>query len=108
MIDGLLNGSEAPDKAQFERAVRWCRAEFNKRWDGWEHPSHLADKLLEEADKKFELRSYGVEGQSNSTGRSGFSYLNYGDPYIPTIVARTSPTKVSFHYASGWASYAGR
>jgi len=72
------------------------------------HSSHLAEKILEEASKKFELKDFGVEGFCNSVGTKGVSYLNYGDPYDATICVLSNGTKARFVYAGGgWATYAG-
>lgn len=92
-------------KEKLQQAAKWIRRELTKRADG-SHPSHLARKVLEEADKKFALNSYGVEGWANSPS-VGFEYLNYGDPYDSTIVVRSNPTRATVHVAlGGWASYA--
>lgn|SRR5512135_1373533 len=95
-----------PTKEKLQQAAKWIRRELTKRDDG-SHPSHLASKVLEEADKKFNLGSYGVEGWSKSP-RFGYQYLNYGDPYDATIVVRSNPTRATVIVAlGGWASYAG-
>ncbi|HSX23309.1 MAG TPA: hypothetical protein VLE97_11100 [Gaiellaceae bacterium] len=95
-----------PSKEKLQQAAKWVRRELTKRDDG-SHPSHLASKVLEEADEKFALGSYGVEGWSKSP-RFGYQYLNYGDPYDPTIVVRSNPTRATVIVAlGGWASYAG-
>lgn len=93
---------------KFEEARAWCAQQFKKRFDGRSHPSFLAGVLLEEADKRFKLESFGVEGWSSDTGRTGVSYLNYGDGYIPTIYARSRPEGASFCYGrGGWAPLVG-
>ena len=62
--------------------------------------------MLEEADKKFQLGSYGVEGWAKSPSL-GYQYLNYGDTYDPTIVIRSNPTRATVIVAlGGWGSYA--
>lgn len=96
----------APNKLQSARA--WCAAQFRKRYDGRDHPSFLTDQLLEEADNKFELGSMGVEGFTRQENmRRGVQYLNYGDPYLSTIVVTTGPYNARFTCAvGGWASYA--
>lgn len=95
-----------PSKEKLQQAAKWIRREITKRDDG-SHPSHLASKVLEEADDKFGLGSYGVEGWAKSP-RLGYQYLNYGDPYDPTIVVRSNPTQATVFVAlGGWASYAG-
>ncbi len=86
-------------------AAKWIRQELKARANG-SHPSHLAAVVLAEADTKFELGSYGVEGHASSPSR-GFQYLNYGDPYDATIVVASTRhnTRVSVALG-GWASYA--
>jgi len=98
--------AERPTKEKLQQAAKWIRRELSKRSDG-SHPSHLAAKVLEEADAKFKLGSFGVEGWAKSPSR-GYQYLNYGDPYDSTIVVRANPTKATVFVAlGGWASYAG-
>lgn len=95
-----------PTKEKFQQAAKWIRRELTKRDDG-SHPSHLAAKVLEEANQKFGLGSYGVEGWAKSP-HLGYQYLNYGDPYDATIVVRSNPTRATVIVAlGGWASYAG-
>jgi hypothetical protein len=96
---------EGPTKENLQRAAKWIRRELTKR-DFSGHPSHLASKVLEEADEKFSLRSFGVEGWAKSPS-IGYQYLNYGDPYDATIVVRSNPTRATVHVAlGGWAVYA--
>ncbi len=95
-----------PLKEKLQQAAKWIRRELSKRSDS-SHPSHLAGKVLEEADEKFKLGSFGVEGWAKSPSL-GYQYLNYGDPYDATIVVRSNPTRATVHVAlGGWASYAG-
>lgn len=94
-----------PSKEKLQQAAKWIRRELNKRDDGT-HPSHLAAKVLEEADQKFGLGSFGVEGWAKSPS-IGYQYLNYGDSYDPTIVVRSNRTQATVIVAlGGWASYA--
>lgn len=98
--------TDLPLKDKLQLAAKWIRREIKKRDDG-SHPSHLAAKVLEEADEKFKLGSYGVEGWAKSPSR-GYQYLNYGDPYDSTIVVRSNPTRAAVFVAlGGWAAYAG-
>lgn len=95
-----------PTKENLQRAAKWIRRELTKRTDSG-HPSHLARKVLEEADEKFKLGSFGVEGWAKSPS-IGYQYLNYGDPYDATIVVRSNQTRATVIVAlGGWASYAG-
>jgi hypothetical protein len=100
-----MSATGKPSKEQFQQAAKWIRGQLNKRDDGG-HPSHLAAKVLEEADTKFGLGSYGVEGWAKSPS-IGYQYLNYGDSYDPTIVVRSNASKATVIVAmGGWASYA--
>jgi hypothetical protein len=93
------------EEAKLRKAAEWIRRELNRRADR-RHPSFLAAELLEEADEKFGLRSFGVEGWAKSPS-TGYQYLNYGDPYDPTIVIRSTPTRATVYVAmGGWASFA--
>ena len=94
-----------PSQEKLQEAAKWIRRELTKRSDGG-HPSHLAAKVLEEADKKFDLGSFGVEGWAKSPS-VGYQYLNYGDSYDPTIIVRSNRTGARVSVAlGGWASYA--
>jgi hypothetical protein len=93
--------------AKLRQAARWVRAEMERRWDGSEHPSFVAAEVLEEADKRFSLGSYGVEGWSSEDGRRGVDYLNYGDPYEATLLIRSKPYSYRVVVApGGWGPYA--
>lgn len=90
-----------------QTAAKWIRKEMSKKPNKLQHPSHDAARILKEADKKFDLRSYGVEGWSDKSVRTGVQYLNYGDPYEATIVIRSSPNHYCVHIAlGGWGPYA--
>ena len=92
-------------KEKLQQAAKWIRRELNNRADG-SHPSHLASKVLEEADEKFNLGSFGVEGWAKSPSR-GYAYLNYGSPHDSTIVIRSNPTQATVIVAmGGWEPYA--
>jgi hypothetical protein len=94
-----------PSKEKLQEAAKWIRRELTKRADSG-HPSHLAAKVLEEADEKFDLGSFGVEGWAKSPS-VGYQYLNYGDSYDPTIIVRSNRTEARVSVAlGGWASYA--
>ena len=101
----VASRTRGPSKEKLQQAAKWVRRELTKRADS-SHPSHLAAKVLEEADEKFQLGSFGVEGWAKSPSR-GYQYLNYGDPYDATIVVRSNPTQSTVHVAlGGWAPYA--
>lgn len=88
-----------PTKETLKKAARWIRRELTKRADG-SHPSHLAARILAEADERFALASFGVEGWAKSP-QTGVQYLNYGDPYDATIVVRSNATRATVHVAVG-------
>ncbi len=71
-------------------ALKWVKKEWKKRSEDLrEHPSFLACKILEEAEKQFNLPTYGTEGfcgQDWGDYQSGVSYLNTGDTYDTTLV----------------------
>lgn len=103
--DTAASTTGRPSKERLQQAAKWIRRELTKRADG-SHPSHLAAKVLEEADEKFKLGSFGVEGWAKSPSL-GYQYLNYGDSYDPTIIVRSNPTRATVIVAlGGWASYA--
>lgn len=69
-------------------AAWWVRREMRRREVPGEHPSHLAATLLREAEQRYELETCGVEGwtcRARRYGSAGVSYLNAGDPYVPTL-----------------------
>jgi hypothetical protein len=88
-----------------KRAIAWVRREMIKRTkEDHSHPSHIAAKVLNEADERFALGSCGVEGWITGT-QNGVQYLNFGDPYVPTLVVRTYGHNYRCS-VGGWASYA--
>lgn len=89
------------------KARAWCVKEYSKRSkEDTRHPSFLAGEILAEAEGKFAIPSYGVEGYAFTSVR-GMQYLNFGDPYDATIVVTSNPTMARFWLASGgWAGFA--
>jgi hypothetical protein len=71
------------------------------------HPSFAADAAMLQAEKHFDLPTYGVEGQSDGSGRKGKSYLNTGDSYDLTIVCYTSPSSCRFTVSTVACAFAG-
>ncbi len=71
----------------WEEAIKWVRSEMSRRAPDEEtHRSFLADKVLEEAQRRFNLPTHGVEGWSfGVSGDSGVQYLNTGDLYDTTL-----------------------
>lgn len=98
----------SPEEAKLRAARAWCAAQFKARYNSGAHASFLAGAILEEASKRYKLADYGVEGWAHEGGRTGVQYLNYGDPYAPTIYVRSGPSSASFHFSrNGWSSAAG-
>ena len=70
-------------RSRLERACAWCEEQLVlRRPDYWAHSSHLISEILEEADSKFVLESYGVEGMI----APDLMYLNAGDTYTQTLL----------------------
>lgn len=72
-----------------KKAQKWCKREFAKRRVPGQHPSFVASEILKEADERFNLGGYGVEGWCNDVGSKGVDYINFGDVYSLTLVAVT-------------------
>jgi len=85
-------------------ARRWCATRYRKRREDrrGEHPSHLACAVMLEAEKRYNLGTFGVEGWCDR-GRwaYGWNYLNTGDPYAQTVMVRTTPSRARF-YVKAW------
>lgn len=95
------------DTENLKRAARWVRRQLTKRHDPNSHPSHLAAVVLKEAEEKFGLESFGVEGWADGVGAKGVQYLNFGDPYSPTIIVRSWRHHCLVSFAGGgWEPYA--
>ena len=103
-----MSASHEATLALLKRARRWCVREFAKRRKPYEHASHVASEVLLEAEKLFELGTFGVEGFTfpESNGRAGVSYLNAGDSYVLTLCVRTDLSTARFGVRS-LASYVG-
>lgn len=77
-------------------ARKWCQEQYNKRRGEYTwHVSFLATEILEEAEKKFNLNTFGVEGFSSVTGKHCVDYLNTGETYGTTIIFRSKGEKFS-------------
>lgn len=95
----------SPDEKKLQRARRWCAREFAKRRKPYEHASFVASEVLKEAEERFELGTFGVEGFTlDEGGREGVSYLNAGDSYALTLCVRTDLSTARFGVRC-WASY---
>lgn len=97
----------SPEEVKLRAARGWCAAQFKARYNSVAHASFLAGTILEEASRRYKLADYGVEGWADPGGRTGIQYLNYGDPYVPTIYVRGGSRSATFHFGRGvWASLA--
>jgi hypothetical protein len=99
--------SIGPSAVQLDDAMRWCVKQMHERRVPGQHPSHMLSTILKEADAKFALDSFGVEGFCSPSGDNGVSYLNMGDSYSTTLVAvaygRTGDWNIE---VKPWADYA--
>lgn len=91
---------------KLKRARAWCARQYQKRREDrrYEHPSFLAKEVLEEADKKFALESFGAEGwadEANGRYDTGVNYLNFGDTYTPTVAVTTTRNSCTFRFLGG-------
>ncbi len=70
------------------RAAKWCREQYKrKRQTEYGHPSHTAQDVMEDAEKRFaDLGTFGVEGWCGDCGRDGWQYLSDGDTYSLTLL----------------------
>lgn len=71
-----------------KRVAKWCRQQYKEeRQHTHCHPSHTADDVMREAEKRFtDLGTFGVEGWCDDRGSDGWQYLNTGDSYGMTIL----------------------
>lgn len=97
--------SGGPSEETLKEARDWCIREMNARRVPGQHPSHMSAKILKEADAKFALDSFGVEGWADAVGNRGVEYLNMGDTYALTLIAKTSRSDWSFHVGC-WGDFA--
>lgn len=82
--------SGGPSAETLKKARLWCARQFSKRYNRLTHASHLASEILKEADERFKLESFGVEGFCDQVGASGCDYLNMGDSYTQTLYVKTN------------------
>ena len=80
------------DEKKLKSAQRYARKKFNELREGdhkwaWCHASHAVAEALQQAEKKFSLDTFGVEGFCDPVGQEGFSYLNKGETYALTLGA---------------------
>ena len=88
--------SGGPSEETLKKARVWCAHQFKARYERNEHASFLASRILKEADEKFGLESFGVEGWCDDTGSGGCEYLNMGDSYTLTIYVKTNRYSARF------------
>lgn len=78
--------------ADLRKARRFARHRFNELMAGdymGHHTSHAAVKALEEADEKFNLGGFGVEGftlKEYDDPNESINYINMGDTYDWTLM----------------------
>ena len=80
------------DRLELEEARKFAQEKFKELREGdhkwaWRHASHAAAEALWQAEKKFSLDTFGVEGFCDPVGQEGFSYLNKGETYALTLGA---------------------
>jgi hypothetical protein len=97
--------STETSKATLVKAARWIRSQYAKRRTPGQHPSHLFDDLLREAEARYDLGTFGPEGWCDEVGENGVAYLNTGDPYTPTILVKTS--RFCWRVSVAMGGYAG-
>lgn len=91
-----------------ETAINWCRQEYaRRRQDEHCHCSHTAAEVMRDAEKRFNLGTFGVEGFSLSPD-SGVQYLNAGDTYARTILFRSASLNVGRWSLGSWGGIAER
>jgi hypothetical protein len=86
-------------QTDLQRARRWCRRQFNLRRPErtHEHASHLAAEILREAEKRYDLGTFGDERWCcDCAGRRGVTYLNAGDSYAETLAFKSDQCGVTF------------
>lgn len=90
-----------------KRVVKWCRQQYKEeRQHNHCHPSHTADDVMREAEKRFtDLGTFGVEGWCDECGRDGWQYLNTGDSYGITILFSSESERFS---VGSWGDIAER
>ena len=94
------------EKEKLEKALRWCRRQWTKRWpEETGHCSFLVEKILTEAEEKFGIDTFGVEGfnaQEWGNYVEGVSYLNTGDTYDITICFQSFGKYSGRFFLSSW------
>jgi len=90
------------------RAINWCRREYaRRRADEHCHCSHTAAAVMADAEKQFELGTFGVEGFADTLD-SGLQYLNTGDTYARTILFRAMSRNFGRWSLGSWGDVAER
>lgn len=95
-------------KTDLERAIGYCRRQYALRIGGHNaHCSFLAAEIMQEAEKRFNLPTYGVEGFAINMD-SGVEYLNTGDSYGRTILFRSRSRWIGRWSLGAWGDIAER
>jgi len=89
----IPNTPRIMDQQTLRRARRYARQHFNENYTHG-HASHAVAKALEAAARKFNL-PYEVCGWADGI-HEGIQYLNTGDSYGQTLVAKTDYASVRF------------
>lgn len=98
------------DREPLEHAYDWARREYSRRMqadDCATHCSRIAAEVMAEAEKRYQLDTYGVEGFAINP-QSGIQYLNTGDPYGRTIVFRAKSRNAGLWNLGSWGDMAER
>lgn len=89
-----------------EKAIAWCRREYLKRRKETHfHCSHTAAEVMADAEKRFDLGTFGVEGFAINSD-AGLQYLNTGDTYARTILFRASSCNFGRWSLGSWGDVA--
>lgn len=95
-------------KTELDRAYSWARREYaHRRQIESCHCSHTAAAVMEDAEKRYKLGTFGVDGFSVNMD-SGIQYLNTGDPYDVTILFRAKSRNEGRWSLGAWGDIAER
>jgi len=92
----MIHPKQIDEVKNLERARNWTRKRFNALREGERcHPSHHAAQAMKEAEKRYQLETFGVEGDCTENGGIDIIYLNTGDTYALTIVYHDNKFKLT-------------
>lgn len=99
---------EQISKDPLTRAYNWARREYARRRMVEDlHCSHTAADVMAEAEKRYQLGTFGVEGFAINMD-SGVEYLNTGDSYGRTILFRSRSRWIGRWSLGAWGDIAER